>query len=250
MKVNEILNTLNNIAPVESALAFDNVGLLVGDGDQTVSKAVVCLDVTPAVTQYTISLGAELIISHHPIIFDPLKSVVNEIGNVVYECLKNNISVISMHTNLDSAEGGVNDCLANALGLKNITSVVDEEGFIFKKGNLKDEMTADGLARYIKSCLGGVVRYTDGEKPIKTVCVCGGSGGGLLPIAIECADAFVTGEVKHNVLVSAASTKFSVFEAGHFHTENIVVEPLCARLQKQFSDIEFYSFNGKEIKTI
>ena len=124
MKVKEILNLINSFAPANTALSYDNTGLLLGDAEQTVTKAVVCLDATPDAIDFAKENNAGLIITHHPIIFDGLKSVL--VGSAVYECLAAGISVISAHTNLDVAEGGVNDCLAKALGLKNITAVTDE----------------------------------------------------------------------------------------------------------------------------
>lgn len=248
MKVKEILNLINSFAPTNTALSYDNTGLLVGNPEQNVTKAVVCLDATPDAVGFAIKNSAELIITHHPIIFEGLKSVTE--GSVVYDCIKNGISVISAHTNLDVAEGGVNDCLAKALGLKNITAVTDDEGFSFRKGTLDEEMSAEGFARYIKSRLGGVVRFTDSKKPIKTVAVCGGSGGSELELAITVADALVTADVKHSVLVLANEKNFSIFDAGHFHTENVVINPLAERLSKMAENIEFIPFSGNEIKTV
>lgn len=249
MTVSDIFNLINGIAPLETALSFDNAGVLLGDPEAEVTKAVVTLDATPAAVKKAIELGAELIITHHPIIFNPLKSVVKQSGNVVYECLSNGISVISMHTNLDVATGGVNDCLANALELQNISIITDEDGFSFRKGSLKKEMSADELAGYIKEKLGGTVRYTDGKKTIKTVCVCGGSGTSELSLAMDNADAFVTADIKHNVFIEADAKDFSLFDAGHFHTENVVVVPLAEMLNKKAEDVQFVAFNGNEIKT-
>ena len=250
MKVSDIFNVINNIAPVETALPFDNPGILLGDPESNVRKAVVCLDATPDAIDYAKEISAELIITHHPVIFEPLKSVVKSEGNIVYDCLVNGISVISMHTNLDVAEGGVNDCLAEALELSGIESVTDDEGFSFRKGVLKIEMSADEFAAYIKQKLGGNVRYTDGKKSIKTVSVCGGSGGSELNLAMDNSDAFVTADVKHNILIEASAKGFSIFDAGHFHTENVVVAPLTEKLNNLVKNVQFIPFNSKEIKTL
>lgn len=250
MKVVDIFNLINGFAPTETALSFDNPGILVGDREAQVTKAVVCLDATPAVVAYAKENSAELIITHHPIIFEPLKSVVKGEGNVVYDCLVNGISVISMHTNLDVAEGGVNDCLANALELLDVQSVEDDEGFSFRKGTLNKAMSADELAAYVKQKLGGAVRYTDGNKTIKTVSVCGGSGGSELGLAIKNSDAFVTADIKHNILIEASAKGFSVFDAGHYNTENVVVAPLAKRLENMTKDIKFLPFSGNEIKSL
>lgn len=250
MKVSDIYNIINNMAPVEFALSYDNVGILLGDPEAEVTKAIVCLDATVAAVKKAVAEKAELIITHHPVIFDPVKSIVKQSGNIVYECLAKGVSVISMHTNLDSCEDGVNVCLAEILGLENITPVTDDEGFAFRKGNLKNQMSADELALLVKERLGGNVRYTDGEKLIKTVCVCGGAGGSLLSLAMDNADAFVTADVKHNVFVEADAKGFTLLDGGHFHTENVVINPLTGLLNSKIKDVKFIAFNGKEIKTV
>ena len=250
MKVKDIFEIINSFAPVESALSFDNAGILVGDPSGEVKTALVCLDCTPAAVKKAKNEGAELIITHHPVIFSPLKKVVAEKGNVVYDCIKNGIAVISMHTNLDTAKGGVNDCLARALNLKNISPITDEEEFSFRKGELEKEMSAEGLARYVKSILGGVIRFTDGGTPVKSVAVCGGSGAGSLNIAMENADAFITADIKHNVFIEAAARGYTLLDAGHFHTENVVVEPLSKWLFEKSKTVKFIPFKGNEIKTI
>jgi dinuclear metal center YbgI/SA1388 family protein len=250
MIVLDIYNVLNNMAPSELALSFDNVGLLVGDPHAEVKKAIVALDCTPATVQKAIDQKAELIITHHPVIFEPLKTVVKGKGNVVYSCLTNGISVISMHTNLDVCEDGVNDSLAKALGLTSVVSVTDDEGFSFRMGELENEMSADEFAAYIKARLGGTVRYTCGKKGIKKVCVCGGSGGSELDLAMKNAHAFVTADVKHNVFIEASAKEFPIFDAGHFHTENVVINPLAKILNKKIPSVEFIAFSGEEIKTL
>ena len=250
MKVLDIYKIINQMAPVELALSYDNPGILLGNPAAEVTKAVVCLDATKAAVKTAVEQKAQLIITHHPIIFDPIKSVVKQSGNIVYECLANGISVISMHTNLDSCEGGVNDCLANVLELKNITPVTDEDGFSFRRGDLKEPMSAYDLAIFVKERLGGNVRYVSGKEPIKTVCVCGGAGGSLLSLAMDNADAFITADVKHNLFVEADAKGFTIMDAGHFHTENVVVNPLTDFLNKKIKDVSFIAFNGNEIKTV
>lgn len=250
MLVSDIYSVINKMAPSENALPFDNVGILLGDPEAEVKKAIVALDCTPATVKKAINEGAELIITHHPVIFDPLKSVVKSEGNVVFSCLTNGISVISMHTNLDVAVGGVNDCLAAALELCDVQAITDAEGFSFRMGSLKAEMSASELAEYVKQQLGGNVRYTDGKKSIKTVCVCGGSGSGELFVAMNIADALITADVKHNVFIEAASKGFTLLDAGHFHTENVVIAPLSKLLNEKIQNVEFISFNGEEIKTV
>ncbi len=248
MTVKDIFTFLNNFADVNTALSYDNVGILVGDSEKSVNKALVCLDVTNEAILKAKELGAQLIISHHPIIFEPLKAVLSD--SLVFKCIENGLAVISMHTNLDSAKGGVNDCLAKALELKKVAVVTDSEGFSFRKGVLQKEMSAVELAEYVKARLGGSVKYIDSKKPIKTVCVCGGSGGGLLDLAMNSADALITADVKHSVFVSASNIDFPIFDAGHFNTENVLINPLTDLLCKKIPQVEFIAFNDTKIKTV
>ncbi len=250
MKADLIFKKLNNIAPISLAAEFDNPGFLIGDKKQEVEKALICLDVTSSVVDFAIKNGANLIISHHPIIFSPLKNITSDNGRV-FSLLANGISVISMHTNLDMADGGVNDTLAKALCLKNVSKISGEDGFVFRKGNLTEPMSADGFARFIKSKLGGVIRYIDSGKNISCVAVLGGSGGDYWQIAKQNgADALVTADVKHSYFIDALENDFSLFDAGHFHTENVIVNELFKKLKKEIPEVSFIAFNAKEIKTI
>ena len=144
MTVNDIYAYLNEFCPFDTACDFDNVGLLVGDKNANVTKAIIALDCTLDAVNQAIETGAELIITHHPIIFSPLKSVTAE--STVYRLIKNNISVISAHTNLDIAYGGVNDCLAATLNLRDVENVVGDDGFSFRKGVLQKEYTPEEFA--------------------------------------------------------------------------------------------------------
>ena len=127
MTVKDIFDFLNKKFPTETACDFDNVGILVGDPETQVEKAVVALDCTPSAVNTALKNGCQLIITHHPVIFAHLKRVLA--GSAVYEVIKNGISVISMHTNLDVGIGGVNDCLCTALSLENVTKVSAADGY-------------------------------------------------------------------------------------------------------------------------
>lgn len=251
MKAEKIFETLCEIAPLSLAMSYDNAGFLLGDNQSNITKAVVCLDVTLSAVDFAIKSGAQLIISHHPVIFNPLKCITAQDTPQIYKCLAKGISVISMHTNMDSAMGGVNDCLAQALGLENISIICDEDNFSFRKGELSEKMSADKLASFVKSRLGGSVRYTDGGKNISNVAVCGGSGGDFYRLAEENgADALITADVKHSYFVAAADRGFTLIDAGHFHTENTLILPLADRLKEKIPSVEFLPYNLKEIKTL
>jgi len=248
MTVNNILDYLKEKYPLDTACDFDNVGLLVGDGNASVTKAVVCLDCDINTVNYAKSMGAELVITHHPVIFSGLKSVTK--GTVVYELIKNGISVISMHTNLDIAVGGVTERLCEAIGLCNIKPFVSHSGFLIREAecNMPD---ADVLGAHIKNALGGVVKYVGGDKPINKVLVCSGSGGDFLEdVVTGDFDALIAGDIKHNVLIAAINAGVAVFDAGHYNSENVIVKPLRCELSEAFSDIEFTAFNNEKIKSV
>lgn len=249
MTVQNIFDFLNEKFPTDSACNFDNVGLLVGDPDTEVQKAVIALDCTLSAINTAVNKGAQLIITHHPIIFNPLKQVLA--GSAVYEVIKSGISVISMHTNLDVGVGGVNDCLSSALTLNNVTKVAAEDGYLLNTGELTTPLYPDDLAVYIKGKLGGAVKYFGADKEIKRVLLCSGSGGSYLSEALRhnC-DALITADVKHNQFLDAERLGISLFDAGHFDTEDIVIEPLKEILQAQFPNIAFIADRISKIKHI
>ncbi len=246
MTVKSIFDYLNSLYPVDTACDFDNPGLLVGDGEMAVKTALISLDCTLSTVEKAMSENCKLIITHHPIIFSPLKKVTA--GSVVYELVKNGISVISMHTNLDIGEGGVNDCLCYELGLSNITPYTAEDGFLLKSGVISPT-TADDFAEKIKAKLGGRVKYVDGEKKISKVLVCSGSGGDFINEAINGNfDALVTADTKHHQFLVTKDNGISLFDAGHFETEDVCIEPLREKLQANFKGITFITDHTTNIK--
>lgn len=248
IKVLDVYNYLCRLYPLEDACDFDNVGLLVGDKDSTVSSVLVTLDCDMTAVNRAIELGCELIVTHHPVIFDPLKSVTAD--GIVYSLIKNGISVISMHTNLDVAEGGVNDCLCKALGLKEVSVFTADDGFNIRSA-VSPVADPDELAMHIKSKLGCNVRYVAGKKQVQKILVCSGSGGDFLFDAVKGGfDALITADVKHHLFVEASNIGISLFDAGHYHTEDIVVNPLCDIISKEFSQITVIAHHSNKIKHI
>ncbi len=248
MTVKDIYKFLDEKFPFSLALDWDNSGLLIGDSNATVTKAIVTLDCTKDAVQAAIKCGAELIISHHPVIFSGIKSVTSD--SIVHKLIENKISVISAHTNLDIADGGVNTHLCEALGLKNIKTVMTDDGFAFKTGILGAEYSPKEFAEFVSRRLSVPVRYTAGKKFVKTVAVCGGSGGDLLGAAAKCADVLVTADIKHNFFIEADTLGFTIIDGGHFNTEDVVIEPLKNILSKQFNDIEFITNHTNVIMTV
>lgn len=348
--VKDIYNFLDRIAPFKTAMDFDNCGLLVGNMVEGVKKVLLSLDITKEVVSEAEDVGANLIISHHPVIFNPIKRLHS--SSIPYLLVRKNINAICAHTNLDMADGcGVNACLARLLGLKDIEplSVHNEtfynkivvfipEGYedkvmeamssggagklgkysecgflsegegrfkpnsianpfigkigerekvkeiklemicmpdktdevikamrkahpyeepaydVFENkaisekiscglvGLLSNEMSNKELAEMVKqklSCRG--LRYTELDKKVRKVAVCSGAGGDYLDFAIKKhVDAFVTGEIKHHMILKANDSGVMLVDTGHFKSENIVFDNLIGLLSKEFADVEFY----------
>ena len=350
IKVKEIYRFINELAPFNISFDWDNTGLLVGSMDEDIFGVLLVLDVTKEVIFEAVNLGCNLIISHHPIIFRPIKNILSD--SIPYLAVKNSLNVICAHTNLDLAEEGVNKCLASKLNLKNVESLCGGKRIEYDKivvfspkghennivkamsengagrlGNYsKCSFVSDGIGRFMpepgsnpyigeNGCLeevqevkiemicpknktdkvvkalrgvhpyeepaydifrdfsvykdyyNGIVgdfefsmstnefvhfvkerlgceglRYTqiDG-KTIKRVALCSGAGGSYIRDALrKGADAFVTGEIKHSDILEANHNGVVVVDAGHFKTEDLVLDNLKEILEKEFNEINFY----------
>ncbi len=241
MKIKDIYNLLDKIAPFSTAAQWDNTGLSVGSLENDVTKIVLSLDVTNDVINRAKSVGAELVITHHPLIFDPVKSV--ESDTVLYNAVKSGITFISTHTCLDKAENGVNTCLAGAVGIKNTyISPLDE----FLNIGFVECMSAGDFAECVKNKLDCTVSFNNIEKTVKKVAFCSGSGGDLVALAAaENADVLLTGEARHHEFLLARDLGIVLMCAGHFETENIVLEYLYDEIVNEFPElsVEIYSHN-------
>ncbi len=245
--VKDIFEFLNDKFPIETASDFDNPGLLVGNKAAIVTKAMLALDCDVNAVKAASENGCELIITHHPVIFSPLKSITEE--SIAYELIKSDIAVISMHTNLDIGKGGVNDCLCRELSLKSIKPFIADDGFEIRSAKT-DISSPDELARHIKESLGYAVRYVAGRK-IQSVLVCSGSGGEFLKEALrEGFDALITADVKHNVFVEAVNNGVSVFDCGHYASEAVVLGPLCELLTEGFEECEFSIYRSESYRCL
>ena len=239
--VKNIYDYINSIAPFETQEEWDNAGFLIGEFRKEVKKAVLCLDVTKAVAEYAKDVDADLIISHHPVIFSGIKNVKK--GSAVYTCVENDIAVISAHTNFDLAVGGINYNLASRLGLNDIRQI---EGSFITVGNLDYEMSIDDFAQYVSDTLDvSGLRYTDTEKPIQTVAVGGGACEEYTELAMQNADCFVTGDMKYHAMLDCAEHGYAVISAGHYETEHDSFMMLMNKLKEIFVDVEFLSANQK-----
>ena len=239
VKVRDIEKIMEELAPQGIKEPWDNVGLQIGGRDNILSGILLALDLTDEVISEAEALDCNMIITHHPLIFAPLKRITEEEpeGRLAIKLIKKGINFIAAHTNLDKAEGGVNDCLAERLGLIDVTFLGGEDGeAIARIGTLPEAMSLKDFAIFCKDALGASgVRYSGAEgKRIKTVALCSGAGSDLFTEACENgADAFVTGEVKHHHALYGAAAGISFVEAGHFETENIVLEAVADALENK-----------------
>ena len=249
-KIRDIYDYLNALAPVSLKMDFDNVGLLVGDHNAEVGKCLLALDITDEVIKEAKRIGAELIVSHHPLIFGAVKNVTADdlTGRKIIELIKNNISAICMHTNLDIAQGGVNDALMSALGADVCGFLepcgTDAEGNDVgcgRVGELKSEIEFAEFLRVCKRALNaGGLRYHDAGKKVKKLAVMGGAGGSSIALAkaLGC-DTYVTSDIKYNGFLDAKELGINLIDADHFCTENVIVPILAQKLSEEFDDTEF-----------
>ena len=236
--VGEIFDFLNTKAPVETKLDFDNVGLLVGSRDWSVGSVMLALEITGEVIAEAKAWGAGLVLSHHPLFFD-LKTVSSEVpqGKKAMDLLTGHMAAICMHTNLDAADGGVNDALAAALGLGDARPYEPEH--ICRLGSLPEALPLPDFLRRTKERLGCAgLRYVDSGRPVCLVAVGGGSCGSMLEeTARTGCDTFVTADVKHDQFLRARELSLNLIDAGHFNTENVVIPVLRDWLADEFPDL-------------
>ncbi len=230
VSVRDIYNYLNTLAPVETQEEWDNSGMLVGDMNAEVKRVVVVLDIDEKSVETAKEIGADLIVSHHPVIFSAMKKFVK--GSIPFELAANSINAICMHTPLDIADGGTNDTLAELLGFK----PYKKENPIMRFADI-EETSATSLASHIAKVLGTTVRFSDTGRPVRKIAMCTGGGASLMCETGDI-DAFITGDAKHNDFLDALSNGITLIAAGHFETEFPVVPVIAKKMQEQFTDIE------------
>lgn len=243
--VGQVLEFLGTIAPMNTAESYDNVGLLTGSSSAAVTGIAACLDITEDIVNETLAKNANLVISHHPVIFHPKKSVLA--GDPVYSLVRNDISSIAIHTNFDMCEAGVNDALLELLGWESsgVLEQVHPNGLgIGAVVDLPLGFTAKALAEHCKKSLYlDWVKYCDGDtQAITRVAVCSGSGGDLLhrAAALGC-QALITGDVKHSVWVEANNCGMALIDAGHYGTEKCASHRIAALVSRAFPEIPVFT---------
>lgn len=236
MILRELMACMQTVAPAELAEDWDNVGLLVGDPDKEIDTVVVTLDAEASAIAYAKEQDAQVIVSHHPLIFSPVRAITAP--SALYTLATSGIACFAAHTNLDAAKGGVNDALAEKLGLSNVKEAF---GGIGRVGELPETRSPQEFAELVKQTLGAGVQFKNGGKPVRTIALVGGAGGDFVA-ACE-ADAYLTGELKHHEWLDI-SDGLTVVAAGHYATEVVVVKPLAARLQEVFPQLRVLAYEG------
>lgn len=233
--VKNIYDYINSIAPYDAQEEWDNSGHLIGDFRKEVKRCVMALDATKDVCAFAAEVGADLVLTHHPIIFGGISELKS--GSAVYTLANAGVSYLCAHTNYDIADGGINDSLAALLGLKNTEHL---DGTLVVKGELESEMSIDDFAEYVSDKLGCAgIRYTDTERAVKTVAVGGGACEEYTALACENADVFITGDMKYHAMLDAAENGYAVISAGHYETEFLPFMTLKTKLEALFTDVEF-----------
>ena len=240
--VADILKFIEGIAPPHMMESWDNCGLLCGRKDKEVCKILVALDPFRNVIREAIDLGADLIVTHHPLIFrNPLMAINedSETGRCVLELMEHGIAAINAHTNLDLAPGGVNDVLARTLGLQDIQIInpIDNYGLL-RCGAVAEQPLSAFLTTVKENLHCEGLRYVDTGKPVRKVAVGGGSCADEMQEALDAGcDTFVTADVKYNQFRTAFELGLNLIDAGHFHTENPAMPVLAGKLAAQFPEV-------------
>lgn len=243
--VREIEQALFRLAPRELAFGWDNVGHLEGDPSQSVERVLVALDVTEAVLDEAVEKSCQLIVAHHPLMNarwheKEMQSLRPDryLGRLLRRLVKADVSVISMHTNLDIAPGGVNDALAEALRIEDPGPLPGDETRLCRMGHLPEAVKLSDFAAFVRQALhANGVRYA-GEWPVERVAVGGGACGDCIDLVIDAGcDTFVTSDLTYHQFLDAAPKGINLIDAGHFPTEDVVCRKVVDFLRAEFPQL-------------
>ena len=245
--VRDIFDFINTVAPPYMKESWDSVGLNCGRMDKEVRTILVALDPFEGVCKEAVDVGADLLVTHHALIWNPgfITDETQQGKNTLY-LIEHGIPCINAHTNLDLAPGGVNDTLASVLGLRNVQVVkpigadVNGQEYGLLRCGFVDEQSLESFLQHVKDVLGCEgLRYADGGKKVEKVCVGGGACGSELMDAYKAGcDTFVTSDVKYNQFWDARDLGMTIIDAGHYYTENPVVAVLAEKIQKAFPEVK------------
>ena len=246
--VADICKFIESLAPAYMKEDWDNVGLLCGRWEKPVERILVALDPFRNVIDEAIEQKADLIVTHHPLIFRSGPMAVtedSEVGRNLLTLIENGIAAINAHTNLDCAPGGINDILAETLGLEDVTVIdpqgTDEQGRpygLLRCGTVAEQSLETFLSTVKTNLRCDGLRYVDGGKPVRKIAVGGGAcAGGMYDALKAGCDTFVTSDIRYNQFWEAKEQGLNLIDAGHFHTENPTMPILAAKLRAQFPEI-------------
>ena len=249
MRISEIIGLIESVAPLESQLDFDNSGLLVGDKNCECSKVLVTVDVTLDAVKYAKEIGANLIVSHHPIIFYPIKNILSSTvdGAIIIEAIRNEITLYASHTNFDNAKGGITDGILQHFEVFNATPVYEDgtgRVALIKPMHLED------VARIIRNISGDANMRIQGDmkRLITKMAVINGAGGRDESLADKLYDSgvelFVTGEVKHSFALLLKARGIALIDVGHYHAEKIFNDLMATLISASGVDVvKYYDSN-------
>ena len=232
--VKDIYDFINSIAPFESQSEWDNSGIAAGSFEQEVTTVVLALDITADVVAFARENGAQLVVSHHPVIFRPRKRLMST--DPAYMLANAGLSAICAHTSLDIADGGVNDALTAKLGFGKCAPLTAQgEASMVRVYDYPEPHEIGETAAQVAKALGTAVRYSDCGKLVKKVAVCGGAGCDFSSLCAEhgC-DLLITGDADHHDFLDGITEGISIIAAGHFETEIPVVEVLADAIKQKF----------------
>lgn len=259
LRIHEIVSAFEAVAPLALQESYDNSGLIVGDRDAEVTRAMLCLDCTEAVVEEAIGKGCDIIIAHHPIVFGGLKRFTggDYVQRTVIKAIQNNIAIYACHTNLDNVlRGGVNERIAQQLGFDvervlrpiaaDFGSFANQGGFVdsevFRTAgagilcNLQKPMNVLDFLQHVKERMGAeVVKYTKCDiEVVGKVAICGGAGSFLIGDALRAgADAFITSDVKYHEFFDAQG-KMLLCDIGHYESEKYTIDLFSNILSAKF----------------
>jgi dinuclear metal center YbgI/SA1388 family protein len=248
----DVVEYLEAFAPHHLAEEWDNVGLLVGAADAQVGRIMTCLTVTPESAAEAIQQQVDLVVTHHPLPFRPLKRITTDTneGRMLLELIVAGVAIYSPHTAFDSASGGINQQLAEGLALDSISPLVEfDDGGHSRQGTgrqgfVEGSITLNDLAQRVKQFLGipHLRRVGSGEQPVGRVAIACGSGGSLLEAAIaQGCTIFVTGETSFHTCLAAQAAGIGLLLPGHYATERFAVESLARRLDAHFQELSAFA---------
>jgi dinuclear metal center YbgI/SA1388 family protein len=250
----QLYHNLSSKIPTTLSCKWDNDGAMcLSDPDREIKRVLVTLDITAGAVDFAIENNIDAIVSHHPLIFTPIRSIngCDVKSRVITKLMRNGISALSFHTRLDAVEGGVNDVLASLLSLQNCEAFVEDGIPLARIGTLAPIKAID-LAQKVKKILGAdSVGITCPDKTVEKIVIVGGGGKDFIDPAIDAfADCLITGEVSYNAALDAADSGLAIITAGHFFTENPVLSALETMIKGFYPTIEVLSYNSNLIQHI